>query len=88
MREVYFESLKLQGFIQELRAQRALAALESLQVPMAQVIRDHKQAAINAKELVPGDIVLLEEGCQIPADLRLFEALNLQVSLLLIFNHA
>eukprot|EP00727_Mastigamoeba_balamuthi_P001110 m51a1_g10997 hypothetical protein (1115) ;mRNA; f:343425-347496 len=69
----------LVGFMQELKAQRALRALETLQVPKAQVMRDGEQKMVSAEELVPGDIVLLDEGCQVPADLRLYEAVNLHV---------
>ena len=67
------------GFLQELKAQKALEALKTLQVPHAQVIRDGITKNIEASELVPGDIVALDEGCQVPADLRLVEAINLQV---------
>lgn len=69
----------LVGFLQERKAQKALEALKTLQVPHAQVIRDGITKNIEASELVPGDIVALDEGCQVPADLRLVEAINLQV---------
>ena len=67
------------GFLQELKAQKALEALKTLQVPHAQVIRDGITKNVEASELVPGDVVALDEGCQVPADLRLVEAINLQV---------
>ena len=69
----------LVGFLQEMKAQKALEALKTLQVPHAQVIRDGITKNVEASELVPGDIVALDEGCQVPADLRLVEAINLQV---------
>lgn len=48
-------------------------------MPSATVIRNGIQCEIEASSLVPGDVVLLEEGDSIPADLRLFEAVNLQI---------
>ncbi len=67
------------GVVQESRAERALAALKKLAAPEAEVIRDGRQQKIPARELVPGDIVLLETGNYIPADVRLIEAVNLKV---------
>lgn len=67
------------GFVQEFRAERAIAALKQLAVPMVRVIRNGKVAQQSARELVPGDIVLLEAGNAIPADLRLLESTNLMV---------
>lgn len=58
------------GFIQEFRAERSLRALKQLSAPMANVIRDGKLSTISAGELVPGDIVQLESGDRIPADIR------------------
>ena len=67
------------GLVQESRAERALAALKKMAAPNAQVIRDGHQIALPSRELVPGDIVLLEAGNYIPADLRLVESINLRI---------
>ncbi|WKZ46716.1 MAG: cation-translocating P-type ATPase [Anaerolineales bacterium] len=67
------------GIVQERRAEEALAALKKLAAPDAQVIRDGKRKSIPSYELVPGDIVFLEAGNFIPADIRLLEAVNLRV---------
>lgn len=58
------------GFIQEFRAERSLRALKQLSAPHARVLRDGAVEDIPARELVPGDIVMLESGDRIPADLR------------------
>ncbi|WP_040948582.1 calcium-translocating P-type ATPase, SERCA-type [Gorillibacterium massiliense] len=62
------------GFVQEFRAERSLKALKELSAPMAKALRDGKVHHLSAKELVPGDIILLESGDRIPADLRWLEA--------------
>lgn len=67
------------GIVQERRAEEALAALKKLAAPDAQVIRDERRISIPAHELVPGDLVFLEAGNFIPADIRLLEAVNLRV---------
>ena len=67
------------GIVQEQRAEQALAALKKLAAPDARVIRDGVHVSIPAYGLVPGDIVFLEAGNFIPADLRLLEAINLRV---------
>ena len=67
------------GVIQESRAEEALAALKKLAAPEAQVIRDSHQQTIPTRELVPGDVVLLETGNYIPADVRLVDAVNLRI---------
>jgi Ca2+-transporting ATPase len=67
------------GIIQERRAEEALAALQQLAAPEAHVLRDGKRITIPARDLVPGDIVFLEAGNHVPADLRLLEAFNLQI---------
>ncbi len=67
------------GIVQERRAEEALAALKKLAAPDAQVIRDGHRRTVPSYELVPGDIVFLEAGNFIPADIRLLEAVNLRV---------
>ncbi|GMK43105.1 calcium-translocating P-type ATPase, SERCA-type [Paenibacillus glycanilyticus] len=62
------------GFIQEFRAEKSLSALKELSAPTAKVIRGGQQLMIAAKELVNGDVILLESGDRIPADIRLIEA--------------
>jgi Ca2+-transporting ATPase len=66
------------GFIQEYKAEKALEALKRMAAPTAAVLRDGKEIEIPARELVPGDIVLLRTGDRIPADSRLIEAVNLR----------
>jgi Ca2+-transporting ATPase len=67
------------GFVQEYRAERAVAALKLLAASMARVRRGGQIADIPALQLVPGDVVLLEAGNTIPADLRLIDAVQLKV---------
>jgi len=67
------------GFLQEWRAERAMEAVRELLAPEATVLRDGVAMAIPADELVPGDIVLLQSGDKVPADLRLISSRNLQV---------
>ncbi|KAF9430273.1 P-type ATPase [Podila epigama] len=67
------------GFTQEYKASKALDALTKLSVPKAQVLRDGATSMINSEELVPGDIVILEEGESVPADLRLAEVSQLEI---------
>ncbi len=67
------------GIYQEYQAERALAALSAMQVPLVRVRRDGEVHQISAEDLVPGDIVLLQEGDRIPADGRLVESVNLQI---------
>lgn len=67
------------GYLQESRAEQALTALKKLSSPIVRVLRDSKISEIDAKELVPGDLMYLEAGVQIAADGRLIEAANLQV---------
>jgi Ca2+-transporting ATPase len=66
------------GFTQEFRAEKSIAALKKLASLKARVIRNNRQQEINAINLVPGDIILLETGDKIPADSRIFELINLQ----------
>jgi Ca2+-transporting ATPase len=64
----------LLGFIQEIKAEKALDALQKLGAPLAKVVRDGKTAQIPANELVPGDLLKLEAGDLVPADSRLLQA--------------
>ena len=67
------------GTWQERRAERSAAGLQKLLVVQARVRRDGKEETLSAEELVPGDVVLLESGNRVPADLRLIKARNLAV---------
>lgn len=67
------------GVVQERSAEQALAALKKMAAPEAQVVRGGSRHIIPARQLVPGDVVLLEAGNYIPADLRLIEAVNLRI---------
>jgi len=67
------------GFIQEYRAEKAMAALKQMSSPVVRVRRDGRLLEIPARELVPGDIVLLETGNIVPADLRVMESVNLSI---------
>ena len=67
------------GYLQESKAEKALAALKNMTSPRVRLIRQGQEQEIDAKALVPGDIVLLEAGVQVPADGRLLSAANLQV---------
>ena len=67
------------GFVQEYRAEKAMQALARLVAPRAHVIRDGEEVEIEARELVPGDLVLLASGVRVPADLRLVRALDLEI---------
>ncbi|MCC6763463.1 MAG: cation-translocating P-type ATPase [Deltaproteobacteria bacterium] len=67
------------GFVQEYRAERAVAALKALAAPRARVRRGGEVVAVAACELVPGDVVLLEAGSAVPADLRVVEAVQLRI---------
>ncbi|HEY6289181.1 MAG TPA: HAD-IC family P-type ATPase, partial [Nitrospiraceae bacterium] len=67
------------GVIQESKAEAALAALKKMSAPNAQVMRGGHQITVASRELVPGDIVLVEAGNYIPADMRLVESVNLKV---------
>lgn len=68
------------GTIQEIKAQSSLEALKKLSSPETTVIRDGKRFKVKSSELVLGDIVILEEGDTIGADLRLIEAINLKTN--------
>jgi Ca2+-transporting ATPase len=67
------------GFVQEYRAERAIEALGQMAAPTATVLRDARERDVPARELVPGDVLVLHPGDRISADARLAEAVNLQV---------
>jgi calcium-translocating P-type ATPase len=65
------------GFIQEGKAEAAMAAIRGMLAPRAAVLRDGRRISVDGTDLVPGDVVLLEAGDKVPADLRLLEARGL-----------
>ena len=67
------------GVVQESKAERSIEALKQLSAPAARVLRDGKQIQIASRELVPGDVVYLQAGNQVPADIRLLESVNLEI---------
>lgn len=67
------------GFAQEMRAEKAMAALKQLAAAGAVVLRGGEKMSIPARELVPGDVVLLEAGNVVPADIRLYESAQLKI---------
>ena len=67
------------GVFQEYRASKALEALKKMSAPNAKVLRDGETLTIPSRELVPGDVVILETGDYMPADLRLISTVNLKV---------
>lgn len=67
------------GFIQEYRAEQAMAALKKMSAHSAAVIRDGASVMIPASELVPGDLIILDAGNVVPADMRLIESARLKV---------
>lgn len=67
------------GFVQEGKAEKAMDAIRDMLAPHANVIRNGKRMSINAEQLVPGDIVLLEAGDKVPADMRLVKQHGMQV---------
>jgi len=69
----------LLGFSQEFRAEKAIAALKKMSVPNVRVLRDGQLLELPAHDLVPGDVIQLETGNVLPADLRLLEAVNLRI---------
>jgi Ca2+-transporting ATPase len=69
----------LLGFVQEWRAERALEALRDMAAPVAHAIRDGAETVIPARELVPGDVVVLHAGDRIPADARITTAIDLAI---------
>jgi Ca2+-transporting ATPase len=67
------------GFVQEYRAERAIEALRQMAAPTATVLRDGAEVKIPARDLVPGDVIVLHTGDRVPADARLIDAFNMQV---------
>ena len=70
----------LMGYVQQARAEQAVAALRQMSAAQANVIRDGERQSIPAAELVPGDIILIEEGDTVPADARLIQSTALQTA--------
>ena len=70
--------IALLGFFEEYRAEKAIEALKKLASLRATVIRDSQKKEIDAKSLVPGDVIILQTGDKVPADARLIEVFNLQ----------
>ncbi|MBB4284694.1 magnesium-transporting ATPase (P-type) [Roseospira goensis] len=66
------------GYVQEGRAEQAMAAIRGMLAPRSAVVRDGRRQSVDAADLVPGDIVLVEAGDRVPADLRLIEARGLK----------
>jgi Ca2+-transporting ATPase len=67
------------GYVQEFKAEKAIEALKKLSSPESVVMRDGKKQVIASRLLVPGDIVILEQGTKVPADLRILETTDLQI---------
>ena len=67
------------GFVQEFRAERALEALRQMAAPIAHAVRDGVETTVPARELVPGDVILLRAGDRVPADARVTVAVNLAI---------
>src|SRR5262245_5359697 len=69
----------LLGFAQEYRSERALEALRQMTAPTATALRDGQEVVLPARDIVPGDVILLRSGDKVSADARLVEAVNLQI---------
>lgn len=69
----------IMGVVQEAKAEKSIEALQEMTPPKAKVTRDGITNEINAEELVPGDIVVLEAGNYVPADSRIMESFNLKI---------
>ena len=68
------------GMFQEFKADQAVAALNQLSVSSIRVIRDGKEQEIDSKQLVPGDLIIVEEGVKVPADAKIIEAHHLEMN--------
>jgi Ca2+-transporting ATPase len=66
------------SFVQEYRAEKALEALKKMVAPKARVVRAGVETRVDARDLVLGDVIVLEEGDKVPADCRLLEAVSLE----------
>ena len=69
----------IMGVVQESKAEKSIEALKEMTPPKAKVIRNNITIEINAEELVPGDLIILEAGNYVPADCRLIESHNLKI---------
>jgi Ca2+-transporting ATPase len=67
------------GFVQEFRAEKAMAALKKMSAPFASVLRGGREVEVPAREVVPGDVIMLRAGNRVPADARLLEVFNLRI---------
>ena len=67
------------GIIEEKKASNALEALRNMSAPTARVLREGEESTISANLLVPGDIIYLEDGSIVPADIRLLKSSNLKI---------
>jgi len=67
------------GFVQEYRAEQAIEALKRMVAPHVIALRDGTEKSIDSRDLVPGDVILLDAGSRVPADARLLEAVNLRI---------
>src|SRR5581483_11463464 len=68
------------GYLQENRAEQAVKALQAMTAPTAQVLREGEPTTLNASEIVPGDILLVEEGTILSADARVMDSIALRVA--------
>ena len=69
----------IMGVVQEAKAEKSIEALKEMTPPKAKVLRENIVSEINAEDLVPGDIIILESGIYVPADCRLIESHNLKI---------
>lgn len=67
------------GVVQEKKAANALEALKNMTAPTARVMREGEESVVPAAQLVPGDVVYLEDGCIVPADIRIIQDSNMKV---------
>jgi len=69
----------IMGLIQEAKAEKSIEALKKMSAPVAKVRKNGRVLTVNGEDIVPGDIVILETGCYVPADIRLINTYNLKV---------